>query len=46
MPVLPDEFACPVSLLWLHIPSTKPSITELVVRYVTDAAVSGWGVRP
>lgn len=26
-----------------RIPYTKPSITELEVRYVTDAAANGWG---
>ncbi len=27
----------------LRIFYTKPSITDLEVRYATDAAVSGWG---
>ncbi|HRI90180.1 DegT/DnrJ/EryC1/StrS family aminotransferase [Accumulibacter sp.] len=27
----------------LRIPYTKPSITELEVRYATDAAANGWG---
>lgn len=26
-----------------HIPYTKPSITDLEVRYATDAAANGWG---
>ena len=26
-----------------RIPYTKPSITELEVRYATDAAANGWG---
>lgn len=28
-----------------RIPYTKPSITELEVRYATDAAANGWGER-
>jgi perosamine synthetase len=28
-----------------HIPYTKPSITDLEVRYATDAAANGWGAR-
>jgi hypothetical protein len=28
-----------------RIPYTQPSITELEVRYATDAAVNGWGER-
>lgn len=28
-----------------HIPYTKPSITDLEVRYATDAAANGWGER-
>ena len=28
-----------------HIPYTKPSITDLEVRYSTDAAANGWGAR-
>jgi hypothetical protein len=28
-----------------RIPYTKPSITELEVRYATDAAAKGWGER-
>jgi perosamine synthetase len=27
----------------LRIPDTQPSITELEVRYATDAAANGWG---
>lgn len=27
----------------VHIPYTKPSITDLEVRYATDAAKNGWG---
>ena len=26
-----------------RIPYTKPSITDLEVRYATDAAANGWG---
>lgn len=26
-----------------RIPYTQPSITELEVRYATDAAANGWG---
>jgi hypothetical protein len=26
-----------------RIPCTKPSITDLGVRYATDAAANGWG---
>jgi perosamine synthetase len=29
-----------------RIPYTKPSITELEVRYATDAAANGWGEQP
>ena len=29
----------------LRIPRTLPSITELEVRYATDAAANGWGER-
>ena len=28
-----------------RIPYTKPSITDLEVRYATDAAANGWGDR-
>jgi hypothetical protein len=28
-----------------HIPYTKPSITDLEVRYATDAAANGWDVH-
>ena len=28
-----------------HIPYTKPSITDLEVRYATDAAANGWGAH-
>lgn len=28
-----------------RIPDTQPSITELEVRYATDAAANGWGER-
>lgn len=28
-----------------RIPYTKPSITELEVRYATDAAANGWGEK-
>jgi perosamine synthetase len=28
-----------------RIPYTKPSITELEIRYATDAAINGWGER-
>ena len=28
-----------------RIPYTKPSITDLEVRYATDAAANGWGER-
>ncbi len=28
-----------------HILYTKPTITELEVRYATDAAANGWGNR-
>jgi perosamine synthetase len=28
-----------------RIPDTQPSITELEVRYATDATANGWGER-
>jgi len=34
-----------VSSMQQRIPYTKPSITELEVRYATDAAANGWGDR-